>query len=225
MMRKRSPVIRVRDVWQEYRNGTYVRPVLKDVSLDVAEGDVIWISGSSGSGKSTLLRILGLLFRPSVGTVEYCKADEHLNDDEIRGRHVGIVFQEALMLPHLSLRDNLAIASIDEEALSRSEQLIERFGLGPVAQAPARVLSGGELQRASLCRAMVNKPQVILADEPTSSLDAANANAVLETLDEIHCNNPAMAIVIASHDERVQGVATRIMRVTSGYVREEDGNG
>ena len=197
-----------------------VRRVLDDVSLTVQPGEVVAVMGPSGSGKSTLLHCLGGLLRPDIGSVHIAGTDvTSLQEPALtvfRRQHVGYVFQWHGLLPDLSARENVAIAawangSRKRVALQKSERLLTGLGLAAVTASDAQSLSGGEAQRVAVARALVNDPAVVLADEPTASLDRGSKFVVADLLRA--AAQSGCAVVMATHDADVASTADRVVQV------------
>ena len=200
-----------------YRRG---QPVLTDWGASIETGEVVAIVGPSGSGKSTLLYILGTLVRPWSGTLRIGTLQvERLSDrhrSDIRASVVGFVFQDALLDTRRSVLENVVEGAVyrgddRRDACRRARSLMGRFGVDVEPSRPATDLSGGQAQRIALCRALLNEPPVILADEPTGNLDRANATAVEAALFE-HARAGA-AVIIATHDEHLTGRCDRAFRL------------
>jgi putative ABC transport system ATP-binding protein len=188
------------------------RDVVAGVSLGVARGEWVSLVGPSGCGKTTLLQMLGLLDRPTSGQVILDGSDAWGWDDRRRAQArlaaVGFVFQSHNLFDHLSLRDNVALPAWKlggsrAVALREADRWIERFALGERAELPAGRLSLGEAQRAAIARALVNRPALVLADEPTGSLDSDNGARVLRALAEVNAEGSALLIV--THDRGLAG--------------------
>jgi len=190
--------------------------VLDNLSLTVKEGDSIAIMGPSGSGKTTLMNIIGLLDKPDGGEILFKGASvERFSDAEsasYRNRNIGFVFQEHLLLPHLTVRDNILLpllASDDRPAereakVRYAEELMEKTGIsGLQGKLPSRI-SGGEAQRAALVRALVNKPSMLLADEPTGSLDSKNAIILANLLVELN-RETGITLLLSTHSAELAG--------------------
>ncbi|TSA30061.1 MAG: ABC transporter ATP-binding protein [Bacteroidetes bacterium] len=188
---------------------SYDHPVLKEVSLTIAPGDSIAIVGPSGSGKSTLLNILGTLDRPSSGQVilngELVKSMNENQLAGIRNRFIGFVFQLHYLLPQLTLIENVMLPTLPEknkksvkEAEERAHRLLERVGLSELAYRLPGTMSVGECQRAAVVRALINRPGLLLADEPTGSLDEDHAQALGELLAELN-REENMGLVVVTH--------------------------
>jgi lipoprotein-releasing system ATP-binding protein len=201
--------------------------VLDDLSLDAEEGDMIAIMGPSGSGKTTLMNIIGLLDRPDSGTVSFRGSNILLYNDDTsalyRNQNIGFVFQEHLLLPHLTIRENIFLPltafpqNRDEDVIRKEYALSLMFktGISDLADSyPSRV-SGGEAQRAALVRALVNKPSLLLADEPTGSLDAGNAEIMGNLLAEIN-KDSGITLILATHSEALAKKMKRTLSLVNG---------
>lgn len=169
--------------------------VLKDIDFEVHKGEFVAIMGKSGCGKSTFLKLLGMIERPTAGTIYFDGMDtEELWKDEladIRRRRIGFVFQDFYLLDSLCVRDNILLPMILDKADSKvmSEKVVElaaRFGIEKLLSKAPYELSGGEKQRAAICRALINDPELILADEPTGNLDSKSGQVVMDALKEIN---------------------------------------
>jgi len=203
------------------------RAVIDGASLTLSAGDAMALMGPSGCGKTTLLHLLGLLDRPSAGTLTVGGVDPWRLDAgrraALRLRHIGFVFQQSNLLPFLSARDNVALAAWRlggdrRAALAQADALLARFGLAERAHTRGGVLSLGEAQRVAAARALVNRPGIILADEPTGSLDSLSTEAVLDTFEEIV--RQGTALLVATHDARVADRMRRIVRMHDGVLEE-----
>jgi putative ABC transport system ATP-binding protein len=193
---------------------------LEGFSLAVAAAESVAIVGPSGCGKSTLLQVLGLLDRPTSGRVLIDGADAYARPASARARlrlvRLGFVFQQNNLLEHLTARENVAVPAWSlggdrGAALRAADDLLERFGLSHRGSHRAGLLSVGEAQRVAIARALVNRPGIVLADEPTGSLDAAAGAGVLAALEEV-CSRGA-ALIVVTHDPRVAARAGRTVRV------------
>ncbi|MDO5092205.1 MAG: ATP-binding cassette domain-containing protein [Propionibacteriaceae bacterium] len=184
--------------------------------LVIEVGQIVRLAGDSGSGKSTLLRLLGLLATPDTGTIRIkgVQADSWIARDRLRSQQIGIVFQEGNLLNHLTLQDNLRIAQ--QTPASKYEELVEAFKLHAILRQRASKLSGGELQRASICRALVNSPSLLLMDEPTSALDDTLTAEVKNVI--LQAQQAGVAVVIASHDRRLDGIENLLFHFDAGQV-------
>ena len=198
---------------------------LRDVSLSIRAGDHLAIIGPSGSGKSTMLGLLGVLDRPTEGTVTVAGEDTGaLPDDErsrLRGDTIGFVFQQFHLIPHLNALDNVATALL-YRGLSRAErreralEALESVGLGARADHRSVQLSGGEQQRVAIARAIVTRPLLVLADEPTGALDSKNAEMVMEIFAGLE--NSERAVVLVTHDPNVAATANRVVSMRDGAI-------
>jgi putative ABC transport system ATP-binding protein len=201
---------------------------LRGVDLAVAAGEFVAVTGPSGCGKSTLLNLLGGLDRPTAGEVRL--AGERLDDASearrarLRRRELGFVFQFFNLIGNLTVADNVELPALlagvpAREARRRGAELLGRLGLAEVCSRVPGDLSGGQQQRVAIARALVNRPSVLLADEPTGNLDTAATREVLAILQERHAEG--QAIVLVTHDLRVASAAERIVRVRDGRIAGE----
>ncbi|MFA5683911.1 MAG: ABC transporter ATP-binding protein [Lysobacteraceae bacterium] len=218
-------MIELRGIERRYdMDGQSVR-ALDGVDLDVARGEFIAITGASGSGKSTLLNVLGCLDRPDAGAYLLDGEDVAALDDEaaslIRNRRIGFVFQSFHLLPRLNVRENVLLpqrfaSQPDADAPARAESLLRRVGLGERMEHRPHQLSGGQMQRAAIARALIMRPTVLLADEPTGNLDSRSAADVLGLIDELH--RDGQTIVLVTHDPEVAQRADRQIRLRDGRI-------
>ncbi|HYI12536.1 MAG TPA: ABC transporter ATP-binding protein [Thermoanaerobaculia bacterium] len=209
---------------KEYAAGVVVRAVC-EVSLELRRGEIVLIMGPNGSGKTTLLSMLGGLLRPTRGSIRVNgRALHELSDaalTDFRLRHVGFVFQSFRLLEAMSVRENvqlvleLAGATRPRE---RAEAILARTGALHLAERAPRLLSGGEKQRVAIARALANEPAVILADEPTGSLDSEAGEAAIALLAEA-AREEGRGVIIVSHDSRIAPHADRIVRMLDGRVQ------
>jgi len=214
------PVLEARGVTKTVGSGRGARRVLDDVSLEVDAAEVIAVLGRSGSGKSTLLHVLGGLDRPDAGTIML--AGQNITEQRPRAlartrlRHVGFVFQSFQLIEELSGEENVLLPARLPGALRGGEQrarrLIDELGLTEIASRRPHELSGGEQQRLAIARALVNDPEVVLADEPTGNLDQDNGATVLALLR----NLTRRAVVIVTHEPEAAGIADRVLHLRDG---------
>ena len=220
----RAPLLMAENLWKSYEGGAI--PVLNGVDLTVRPGETISLCGPSGCGKSTLLHLLGALDEPTRGRVLLNGRELKRRGDIRRAlRHeVGFVFQLHNLLPDLTLEENCLVPSIAagaprREALERFERLAGRTGLLHRRAPQIHKLSGGERQRTTLCRALMNKPAVLLADEPTGSLDQKTSALVFELLLELVATEK-IALVMATHDRAMAAQCTRLAEMREGRLYE-----
>jgi putative ABC transport system ATP-binding protein len=219
-------VLAATDLHRAYALDGATVPALRGVSLELSPGDFVAVTGPSGCGKSTLLQLCGAMDRADAGTLRLDGRDiAVLTDTELtrlRRDRIGFVFQFFNLLPTLSLLENIALPLLlarrpEPEAFAAARALAERVGIGHrLGHFPAQV-SGGEAQRAALARAVVHRPALLIADEPTGSLDSENGRTVLELLRELN-REFGVAILLATHDAGVATAAKRQVRMKDGRV-------
>ncbi|GGX05863.1 ABC transporter ATP-binding protein [Undibacterium macrobrachii] len=220
-------MIALRNICKTYKQGGNEIRALDGVDLSIARGEFVAIMGPSGSGKSTLLNVLGALDKPDSGTY-HLEQDEigSMDDDassDLRNRRIGFVFQSFHLLPRLTVLENVLLPQRyaeqpDPEAENRARVLLERIGLGQRMGHLPGELSGGQLQRAAIARALLNQPALLLADEPTGNLDSKSATDVLALLAELHANGQTMVLV--THDPNIAAKAQRTIHLKDGKVAE-----
>jgi putative ABC transport system ATP-binding protein len=217
-------LLRAESLSKEYDSGVVVRAV-NDVSLTVSRGEVVLIIGPNGSGKTTLLSMLGGLMRPTRGTIHLGDRALHELSDaaltDFRLRHVGFVFQGFRLLDVLSVRENVQLVvqmAGRENARVTAEEMLAHVDALHLAERSPRVLSGGEKQRVAIARALANQPDLILADEPTGSLDSAAGESAIALLTDT-ARAEGRGVVIVSHDTRIAHHADRIIRMADGSVQ------
>lgn len=218
----------MKNISKNYQDGEQVIEVLKNVSLEVAQGEFVAIVGPSGAGKSTFLSIAGALLSPTEG--EIAIGGKVLNDltskelTKVRFDKVGFIFQGANLIPYLNVRDQLlVIAELSGEkgrgAKEKADELLKELGLTARENNYPESLSGGEKQRVAIARALMNDPDIILADEPTASLDANRGHKVVQMIaNEVKRKNKAAIMV--THDERVLDLVDRVIRIEDGYLKD-----
>lgn len=203
--------------------------VLNNVSLKVKVGEFIAIMGQSGSGKSTLLYNISGMDRPSSGSVLFDNKDiSNLDDEkisEIRLKKMGFIFQHSYLLKNLSIRDNIILPGFKANSQSRedvninADRLMEMTGISNVAKHDIKKVSGGQLQRAAICRALINKPDVLFGDEPTGSLNSSTTKEVMDIINNI--NSEGTTVIIVTHDAKVAARAERVIFLMDGNVHDE----
>ena len=213
------------NISKTYNSGAAEVRAVEDVSLNVAAGQLVAVRGPSGCGKSTLLLITGGLLSPDAGTVELDGTNPYeLSANaraQFRAENIGFVFQQFHLIPYLSVLDNIlapSLAATTESARSRAEELMEHFGLSGRSHHVPGQLSIGERQRTALARAMLNKPKIVLADEPTGNLDSENAEVVLTHLKEF--TKTGGAVLLVTHDDRALEYADQTVNLQDGRVLE-----
>lgn len=223
-------VAHARGVSKVYGEAPNAVHALVEVDLTLLRGDYVAIMGPSGSGKSTLLHLLGLLHRPSAGSLElFGQETTRIGRREaarLRNREIGFVFQDPLLIPSLDIVENAALPLVycgiaRDERMARARRLLEHVGLGHRLEHGAASLSGGECQRAAIARALVNDPRLVLADEPTGSLDQANGRMIMETLDGLH--REGRTVVVVTHDPGVARHAQRTISMRDGRIVGREG--
>jgi len=198
--------------------------VLEHVSFEAKEGELIALVGPSGSGKSTLLQLLGLLQTPSGGRIQF--DDRLLQDtsDEQRRRmrllEIGFIFQESHLVPFLTAAEQLELVAEEAGHDIDAAAHLETFGLRDRADHLPQALSGGERQRVAIARALVNDPRLVLADEPTASLDYANARQVMDLLRQ-QAHQHGKTVIVITHDERMLSYCDRVLRMEDGILTEQ----
>ncbi len=217
-------LITVEHVSKTYKLGKQTITALNDVSLTIGEGEFVAITGASGSGKSTLLQIIGCLDKPTSGTVAIeSKETAKLTDNalsELRQNMIGFVFQSFYLQPFLHLDDNIAVPAMftaKKKQLidDRTAELLRQVGLLDRARHFPKELSGGQIQRAAIARALMNNPRIILADEPTGNLDSTNGAAIIELFRKIR-DTLGATIVVVTHDATIASQADRIITLQDG---------
>ena len=225
--------IRIEGLSKRYGEGTTAVHALKDVNLHVDAGEVVGLIGPSGSGKSTLLKCLGAVIDPTAGRM--ILGDEVIYDNgwkvrdlrALRRDKIGFVFQAPYLIPFLDATDNVALLPMlagmpNAAARARADELLTALDVQHRAQAMPAELSGGEQQRVSIARGLVNQPPVILADEPTAPLDSERAMAVVRILNDM-ARKYETAIIVVTHDEKIIPTFKRIYHIRDGVTHEEAG--
>jgi len=220
-----QPVAELRGISKIYGSGDLEVKALDQLNLTVQKGDYLAVMGASGSGKSTAMNILGCLDRPTSGTYRLNgRAVEQLDDDalaDVRNRSLGFVFQQFHLLGHASAMENVMLPMIyagvpREERIERAQSALRRVGLAQRLENKPNQLSGGQQQRVAIARAIINRPSLLLADEPTGALDSSTTAEVLELFDELH--HQGITLVMVTHEDDVAARAQRIARFQDGRV-------
>jgi putative ABC transport system ATP-binding protein len=221
-------MIELSNIRKTYRQGGNEIRALDGIDLAIAPGEFVAIMGPSGSGKSTLLNVLGALDRPDSGRYRLASDEVSALDDDaasdVRNRRIGFVFQSFHLLPRLSVLENVLLPQryakvADPLAPARARSLLERIGLGKRMDHLPGELSGGQLQRAAIARALLNEPALLLADEPTGNLDSKSAGDVLELLRELH--SAGQTLVLVTHDPAIAASAQRTIHLRDGRIAED----
>jgi putative ABC transport system ATP-binding protein len=221
-------MIEIRDLVKVYEMGDIQVRALDGVSIDVDRGEFVAIMGPSGSGKSTLMNLIGCLDTPSAGTYRLNEQEvSRLDDDElarIRNKEIGFVFQTFNLLARTSAVENVEVPLVyagvpRHERHRRAKEMLEQVGLGDRMHHQPNELSGGQRQRVAVARALVNRPSILLADEPTGNLDSRTGEEIMQLFDEL--NRTGNTIVLVTHEEDIARHARRVVRLRDGQVVEE----
>src|SRR6516164_4931121 len=232
MADKEAPLLAATDLHKAYRKYAVEVPVLRGLDLEVQEGEFLSVVGASGSGKSTLLHLLGTLDRPDTGRIhlegrriDNLPAQER---DRLRNETFGFIFQFYHLLPELDTLENVLVPRMighsvlgwlgrRRELRRRATELLERVGLGHRLRHKPRELSGGEMQRAAIARALVNRPRILLADEPTGNLDAATGADIVHLLRDLN-RDDGLTIIMVTHNLDIVAETDRVVRLVEGRV-------
>jgi len=222
------PILKLTDICKDYQQGREPVRVLKNVNLTVERGDYLALMGPSGSGKTTLMNIIGCLDVPTSGSYELDGRDlKNLSDDalaEIRNKHIGFVFQSFHLMPKLDARDNVALPLLYadvplKERRARAEEALKAVGLEERMDFFPNQLSGGQCQRIAIARAMVGKPDLLLADEPTGALDTKSGNQIMEIFRRL--SEEGMTIIMITHEPSIAACADKTYHILDGELRTE----
>mgnify|MGYP002643702183 FL=1 len=225
-------LLNIQNIYKNYGKEPMIVPVLKDVSLEVVQGDYIAIMGPSGSGKTTLMNIIGCLDRASLGTYLFEDEDiSEMNDDalsDLRLNKIGFVFQNFNLLSSETAQENVALpliyAGIDKEKRNqRAIDVLNKVGLQDRISFKPSQLSGGQKQRVAIARAIINNPKILLADEPTGALDQASGKQVMELFKSL--NDEGVTIIMITHDANVASHAKKIFHIIDGEIIENKQEG
>jgi putative ABC transport system ATP-binding protein len=221
-------MISMRGIRKVYDMGKVQVEALRGVDLEIAANEYVAVVGPSGSGKSTLMNIVGCLDTPSSGEYELSgEAVAGLDRNrlaDIRNRKIGFVFQNFNLLPYASALENVELPLLfagvgTAERRERAGRMLERVGLADRVDHKPTELSGGQMQRVAIARALVNRPAIVLADEPTGNLDSASGKAIVELFGELHASG--QTIVMITHDAGLARLASRVVRISDGLVVED----
>lgn len=226
-----AKVIEIRNIIRNFQLGQEIVHVLKGIDLDIEKGEYVAIMGPSGSGKSTLMNLLGCLDTPTSGRYILNGKDvSQMSDDEladIRNKEIGFVFQTFNLLPRTTALENVALPMVysgiaKADRMKRAEEVLTNVGLADRMDHKPNQLSGGQRQRVAVGRALVNRPSIILADEPTGNLDSKTSVEIMHLFDEIH--NAGNTVILVTHEEDVARHAHRIIRLKDGMIESDTGN-
>lgn len=218
-------ILQLRGITRDFKLGAQTVHVLKGIDLDIAKNEYVALMGPSGSGKSTLMNLLGCLDTPTSGSYELNGTDvSSLNDNalaEIRNSEIGFVFQTFNLLPRSTALENVALPLVyaglsKEERLARAAEVLEQVGLADRMDHRPNQLSGGQRQRVAVARALVNKPALILADEPTGNLDSKTSIEIMKLFDDIQA--AGNTVVLVTHEEDIAQYAKRVIRLVDGNI-------
>ncbi len=220
-------IIKISGLRKVYKDGAKELEVLRGIDLEIKKKEFLVVQGPSGAGKSTLLHILGGLDNPTEGSVHFENKNIYsLSETErakFRNRKIGFVFQFFHLLPELSALENVLLPALlkswwdRKKSLIYAKYLLETLGLSDRITHKPKQLSGGEQQRVAMARSLVNKPELLLCDEPTGNLDSENGNKIIELIKKIN-HDSGMSIVLVTHDKEIAGSAGRVVHLKDGLV-------
>jgi len=218
-------ILQLRDIKRDFKLGAQTIHVLKGINLDIEKNQYLALMGPSGSGKSTLMNLLGCLDTPTYGSYKLNGTDvSSLNDNqlaEIRNKEIGFVFQTFNLLPRSTALDNVALPLVyagmgKQERLERASEVLAQVGLADRMDHKPNQLSGGQRQRVAIARALVNRPALILADEPTGNLDSKTSLEIMKLFDDIQA--AGNTVILVTHEEAIAQYAKRIIRLVDGNI-------
>ena len=226
-----AEALKVKDLCKTYVTNKRQNNVLKNVNFTIEEGEMVAVMGPSGSGKSTLLYSVSGMDRPTAGEVELTgKNITELSESElasVRLEDMGFIFQSMHMLKNLSVGDNILLPAYQSSNKERSKkeindycnELMRKLSISEIAENDVTEVSGGQLQRACICRSMINKPKILFADEPTGALNRSSSDDVMKELNKI--NNEGTTIMLVTHDMKVAAKCSRVMYIVDGNIKGE----
>ncbi|MFV7236302.1 ABC transporter ATP-binding protein [Flavobacterium sp. ZB4R12] len=223
-----NPLIKITNIKRDFVLGNEIVYVLKGIDLKINKGEYVALMGPSGSGKSTLMNLLGCLDTPTSGSYILNGKDvSQMKDDElaeIRNKEIGFVFQTFNLLPRTTALDNVALPMIyagfsKSDRNKRATEVLEQVNLADRMDHQPNQLSGGQRQRVAIARALVNKPSIILADEPTGNLDSKTSLEIMKLFGDIHANGNT--VILVTHEEEIAAYAHRIIRLRDGLIESD----
>lgn len=224
-MTENKAILQLRDIKRDFKLGAQTVHVLKGIDLDIEKNQYLALMGPSGSGKSTLMNLLGCLDTPTLGSYKLNGTDvSSLNDNqlaEIRNKEIGFVFQTFNLLPRSTALENVALPLVyagmgKQERLERASEVLAQVGLADRMDHRPNQLSGGQRQRVAIARALVNRPALILADEPTGNLDSKTSLEIMKLFDDIQA--AGNTVILVTHEEDIAQYAKRIIRLVDGNI-------
>ncbi len=228
-----NTVISARNLKKSFRSGETEQTIINGLDLDIMKGDFTVIMGSSGAGKSTLMYSLSGMDKPTSGSINFCGEDITAYDADklaiFRRKHCGFVFQQIYLLDKMSLMDNVLTAGLlvggkKKDIVRRASELFKKVNIPEITQKKfSSQISGGEAQRAGIVRAVINRPEVLFADEPTGALNSSNSDAVLDVFTEL--SNDGQSIIMVTHDKKSALRGNRIIYLRDGKIFGECGLG
>lgn len=224
-------ILEVKDLCKTYIINKKQNNVLRNVNFTVKKGEMLAVMGPSGSGKSTLLYTVSGMDKMTAGSVKFCGKDlDSLSDNElskVRLEDMGFIFQQMYMLRNLSVMDNIILPAVKSEKIKesrretveRSKEIMRKLGIIDVAENDINEVSGGQLQRACICRSIINRPSMIFADEPTGALNRSSSDEVMEEISRI--NNEGTTVMLVTHDSKVAAKCSRVLFIVDGNIKGE----
>ncbi|MBZ4033206.1 ABC transporter ATP-binding protein [Flavobacterium sp. 17A] len=223
-----EPLIKITDIKRNFVLGNEIVYVLKGINLEIKKGEYVALMGPSGSGKSTLMNLLGCLDTPTSGRYVLNGKDvSQMKDDElaeIRNKEIGFVFQTFNLLPRTTALDNVALPMIyagygKSDRIARATEVLQQVNLADRMDHQPNQLSGGQRQRVAVARALVNKPSIILADEPTGNLDSKTSVEIMKLFGDIHAQGNT--VILVTHEEDIAAYAHRVIRLRDGLIESD----